>query len=125
MNVLDLDRIKRADALLDLAKAQRPDITETAVDIAAHYTAPEDEQSLNHSLTPMEPLKVYTPAEVATMLSVHPETVMRYIRAGKIRALGGGRGRAVRISLAELERFWKEQGAGDLIRTTADEPAHA
>src|SRR5690554_1099382 len=51
--------------------------------------------------------------EAAELLLLHPETVRRFVREGLIKAVKIGR--AVRIERAELERYWRAQGGGELF----------
>lgn len=130
MKALNLERVRKGDELLATAKIIRPSVVDTPVPVAEildeiesideHTNTQPTNQAPN-----MEPLKIYTPVEAAALLSIHPETLMRYVREGRLRAMGGGvKGRPVRISLAELEKFWKAQGGGEMIRPK-DETVHA
>ena len=55
----------------------------------------------------------YTLAEAAKVLSCHPETLRRAIRAGQLQAAKLGRG--FRISRIDLEAFWASSGGGVLF----------
>ncbi len=46
----------------------------------------------------------YTPEQVATILQVTPESIRRYVRSGKIKAIKLG-GKFIRISKDELDIF--------------------
>ncbi len=48
--------------------------------------------------------RFYTTEEVAKILRVDPESVRRYVRSGKLRAIKLG-GKFIRIDEADLERF--------------------
>ena len=55
--------------------------------------------------------ELLTVDEVARQLKLHPETVRRWIRGGKLRAISLGSDRAgLRIRASEVQRFL---GAGD------------
>jgi len=49
-------------------------------------------------------------AQNQTLLGVHPESVRRWIRAGKLKAAKAGR--HLLISRADLKTFWKNMGGG-------------
>ncbi len=49
-----------------------------------------------------EPL--YTPAQVSKMLQVHPLTVLRYLKDGRLRGLRLGR--VYRIRESDLQKFF-------------------
>lgn len=53
---------------------------------------------------------IYTLKEAAELLSVHPETIRRAYRDGKLKAAVIGR--ILRISESELERYWASLGGG-------------
>jgi excisionase family DNA binding protein len=55
---------------------------------------------------------IYTLKEAADLLSLHPETIRRAYRDGKLKAALVGR--ILRISEAELERYWVALGGGQL-----------
>lgn len=56
---------------------------------------------------------VYTVPEAAKLLGMHVQTMRKAIRDGKIKAATVGR--VKKISRAELERYWKAQGGGELF----------
>ena len=60
----------------------------------------------------MERKLIYNLTESAELLMLHPETLRRAIKAGKLQA--ANLGRALRISAVELERWWKAQGGGEI-----------
>ena len=47
--------------------------------------------------------KVYTPKQVAEILQVHPYTILKWIRAGKLKAIKVGR--VYRIQSSDLAQF--------------------
>jgi len=47
--------------------------------------------------------KLYTTEQVAQLLQIHPLTVLKYIKAGKLRAIKLGR--VYRIRESELQKF--------------------
>jgi len=51
--------------------------------------------------------ELWTIEEVATLLRVHPETVRRWVRSGRMQAvrLGDGPKAPIRIDQAEVDRF--------------------
>ena len=53
---------------------------------------------------------IYTLKEAAELLSLHPETIRRAYRDGRIKAAVIGR--MLRISETELERYWVANGGG-------------
>jgi excisionase family DNA binding protein len=55
----------------------------------------------------MQQVDLWTVAQVAEYLQLNPETIRRWIRAGKLEAvkLGTGRTAALRIHQAEVERL--------------------
>lgn len=53
----------------------------------------------------MSPEKLYTVEEIAAALSVHPETVRKWIKAGEIEAIDLGGRAGYRISQAALDDF--------------------
>jgi excisionase family DNA binding protein len=57
----------------------------------------------------------FSAQEAAQILGVHPETVRRMIRTGRLRAARGRRGRASIISRMDLEALYKGQGGGSLF----------
>lgn len=51
-----------------------------------------------------EKQRFYTTDELASMLKVHPESIRRYVRSGKLRAVKLG-GKFIRIEKTDVERF--------------------
>ena len=51
--------------------------------------------------------RIFTVSEAAKYLRCHPETIRRAIRDGRLRP--GKLGRGYRISIAQLDAFWKKQ----------------
>ncbi len=62
------------------------------------------EASVEGEPTVVEEQRFYTVEEVAMLLKVDPETVRRYVRQGKLRAMKPG-GRFIRIEHSDLESF--------------------
>jgi excisionase family DNA binding protein len=98
--------------------------TPRARDLAAYIDALEgilplrDEAPNTHIFRAMPELAqktTYSTAEVAEILGVHVETVRRWIRDGKLRAARGTQGRPSTISRAELVRWFRESGGGELF----------
>ena len=57
--------------------------------------------------------KAFSLKEVASILGVHPETIRRAVKAGKLKAAKIGKD--YRISKPELERYFKATGGGRLF----------
>jgi excisionase family DNA binding protein len=60
----------------------------------------------------------YTTQEAAALLACHPETLRRAIRSGDLKAQGK---RPYRVSAAELQSWWREQGGGELALPVLDD----
>lgn len=56
-------------------------------------------------------LQFYTPEQVAKILQVNPESVRRYVRSGKLKAIKLG-GKFIRIEKKDLEDFIASMKAG-------------
>lgn len=99
---IDLEGIREVDAKADALVAQYPNLRRMT------------EADLVNALTPPPIKEAYSAVEVAAILGFHPEHVRKMIRTGKIRAakLGG----AWRVSRADLERYWRDQGGGELFQ---------
>jgi len=57
--------------------------------------------------------RAFSLKEVASILGVHPETIRRAIKAGKLKAAKIGKD--YRIAKTELDRFFKAMGGGELF----------
>lgn len=55
----------------------------------------------------------FTLTEVSTLLGLHPESVRRYIKDGKLKAAKTGK--QYLISRSDLQIFWKQLGGGTLF----------
>jgi excisionase family DNA binding protein len=53
--------------------------------------------------------RLLTVEEVAKQLSVHPDTIRRWIRSGEIKAVNLGGPAGYRISQSELNRFIRDR----------------
>jgi excisionase family DNA binding protein len=53
--------------------------------------------------------QIYTVEEVASRLTVHPETVRKWIKNGELRATNLGGRAGYRISRSALEQFLRER----------------
>lgn len=100
---IDLERVRRANARLDQLIRDHPElIGETSeddwLDIIEGVLMSQD---------------VYTIKEAADLLKVHPETLRRAIKAGKLKAALFGRD--FRISRQDLSEFYRAQGGGKLF----------
>lgn len=62
---------------------------------------------------PSREQRFYTTEEVATLLRVDPESVRRYVRSGKLRAVKLG-GKFIRIDRADLDRFIEQLKTGNI-----------
>ncbi|MCL4416287.1 MAG: Fic family protein [Actinobacteria bacterium] len=60
---------------------------------------------------PIKEQRFYTAEEVARLLRVDPESVRRYVRSGKLRAVKLG-GKFIRIDRADLDRFIEQLKTG-------------
>ena len=65
----------------------------------------------------MEP-KTYSVAEVARILGAHPQSVRRWIAAGRLKA---AKLKEWRISALDLEEFYRKCGGGRLIAEVESE----
>ena len=61
----------------------------------------------------MNDLAAMTINEAAEVCGVHPETVRRWVREGKLR--GAKIGHEYRVSRREVSLFWRERGGGELF----------
>lgn len=52
-------------------------------------------------------LQFYTPEQVAKILQTNPETIRRYVRTGKLKAVKLG-GKFIRIEKRDFDRFIEE-----------------
>lgn len=98
---IDLDGLREVDAKADALVAKYPNLRRMT------------EADLVNALTPPPIKEAYSAVEVAAILGFHPEHVRKLIRTGKIQAakLGG----AWRVSRADLERYYRAQGGGELF----------
>jgi excisionase family DNA binding protein len=64
--------------------------------------------------------ELLTVEQVAERLQLHPDTVRRYVREGKLRAVRLS-STALRIRSSELDRFLKERETNGESRTTPDD----
>ena len=62
-------------------------------------------------MTMPEPERLLTTEEIAAILSVHPRTVMRWLREGKLKGLKVGR--LWRVRLEDLEAFIRGEKGGE------------
>ena len=60
---------------------------------------------------------VFHVEEIAELLGVHPESVRRWIRSGKLKSAKAGREHLV--SRVDLQAFWKKSGGGTLFKDNA------
>ncbi len=98
--VIDLAGVRRGDAHLKRAKELNPNVTRRAVPIAGILS--NDRLAL-------------TVPEVAQAVGLHPITVRREIRAGRLRAASAGGKGHYRISRADVEVWWRGRGGGGLF----------
>lgn len=77
------------------------DAVNRSLDIYLEAVEPEREAREEAILSQQ---RFYTTEEVARLLNVNPESVRRYVRRGKLRAVKLG-GRVIRIEKADLDRF--------------------
>jgi excisionase family DNA binding protein len=57
--------------------------------------------------------RAFSLKDVATILDVHPDTIRRAVKAGKLKAAKIGKD--YRIAKSELERFFQAKGGGSLF----------
>jgi len=108
MKLIDMEKLKRARKNLDIIAREHPELT---------HLGGEDALRLRERILDLAVDKdklVFQPDEVAELLGVHPESVRRWIRAGKLNAAKAGR--YLLISRADLQTFWKEMGGSTLFR---------
>ncbi len=107
MKSIDMEKVRRARENLDIIGREHPELT---------HLDGEDALRLRERIFDLAVDKdklVFQPDEIAELLGVHPESVRRWIRAGKLKAAKAGR--YLLISRAELQTFWKKMGGGDLF----------
>jgi len=63
-----------------------------------------DKKQRLDSFRPLPPERFYTTDEVARLLRVDPESIRRYVRSHKLRAVKLG-GKFIRIEKADLDKF--------------------
>jgi excisionase family DNA binding protein len=97
--VIDLEGVRRGDAHLKRAKELNSDVTRRAVPVAGIVS--------NSRLA-------FTVPQVAEIVGLHPITVRREIRAGRLRAASAGGKGHYRISRADVETWWRSRGGGVL-----------
>jgi excisionase family DNA binding protein len=105
--VIDLEGVRRGDAHLKRAKELNPDVTRRAVPVAGILSSSR---------------LALTVPEIAQAVGLHPITVRREIRAGRLRAASAGGKGHYRISRADVEAWWRGRGGGSLF---ADAPMEA
>jgi excisionase family DNA binding protein len=98
--VIDLAGVRRGDAHLKRAKELNPNVTRRSVPVAGILS--------NNRLA-------LTVPEVAQAVGLHPITVRREIRAGRLRAASAGGKGHYRISRADVEVWWRGRGGGGLF----------
>jgi len=63
----------------------------------------------------LDPDKLYSPREAAAIIKVHPETIRRWVREGRIGAQKGLRGQVYKVKgadvMREVERLRMEKPA--------------
>ena len=107
---IDLAGVRRGDAHLERAVEVDPTVTRRPVPVPA-ILAREHMRKLTYSV-----------AEAAALVGYAPETLRRAIRAGQLKAAGGGKGAEYRISSVELERWWRDvKNGGELFPPTREE----
>lgn len=103
MSAIDLDAIRRGDALLERARRQLRGRTPRPVPI--------------EEIDPMtEEKAAYTTEEISELLTVNIQTVRRWIRDGDLAAIKVGQG--YRVDRPALERFWRARGGTALFSST-------
>jgi excisionase family DNA binding protein len=100
---------KVAEARNNLARIARdhPELTNLSGDDKSRLLEKVFEVAIDEGKT------VFQLEEVAELLGVHPESVRRWIRAGKLKAMKAGR--QYLISRTDLQAFWKKGGGGSLF----------
>lgn len=100
---IDLDRVRKANARLDQLIKEHPELIGEA----------SEKDWLDIIMDTTMEQQVYTVQEAADILKVHPETVKRAIKAGRLKAFKMGKG--IRISKPDLAEFYRSYGGGKLF----------
>jgi excisionase family DNA binding protein len=104
----DLPRIAAALRRLDELAAEHPHL------IAPMGHPPPAVEDWLATLNEVEAMpKTYSTEELAELIGIHPETLRKEIRAGRLKAATVGR--VIRISEPEAAAWWAEQGGGQLF----------
>jgi excisionase family DNA binding protein len=114
MHTLDLAQIAQGRALLQDAKDLRLDVVEAPVPIS---------EILNRTQSHTNPLMLSVPTfsvqDAANILSVHPETLRRLIREGKIQATRAGAGKKSLLTAHALDLYVRRQGGAPIFPNLA------
>lgn len=109
MRVVDLARVRRGRALLDVAAARWPEL----VDGAARGRLAEWLETEREGAMVDDGRTAWSLAEAAAMLGLNPATLRRAIGAGELKAMKLHM--HYRVSRAELAAWWRERGGGELF----------
>lgn len=112
---IDFKAVQESRARLKKLMEEHPELADEAAD--KDQLAREWEQDLEGILD-MDKM-TFTIQEAAELLSCHPDTIRRAIRAGKLKAAAFGKG--IRISRADLEKYYQDLGGGTLFGDAWDE----
>ena len=104
---INMDMVREARKNLARIASDHPELTNLSGDDRSRLLEEVFEMTLDKNKM------VFQLEEVAGLLGVHPESVRRWIRAGKLKAAKAGR--QYLISRADLQSFWKEQGGATLF----------
>lgn len=63
--------------------------------------------------------EIYTSDQVAKILQVHPQTVLKFIREGKLR--GSKVGRGYRVKASDIEKFLEDSAEQPNVKSTKKE----
>lgn len=101
MKAIDLELVRKGDALVEKAKAE------------GTRAIPETEFNQAWKGKPMEK-EVYSAREAAELLGMTPVTLKREIRKGNLKA--AKLARDWRISKVDLEDYYRKSGGGELFQ---------
>ena len=107
MKKIDMEKVKQARENLDIIAREHPELTNQDGDYALRL------RERIFDVTVDKDKMVFQLDEVAELLGVHPESVRRWIRAGKLSAAKTGK--QYLISRSDLQAFWKDMGGATLF----------
>ncbi len=106
---IDFKAVQESKARLSKLAREHPELIDKSL--------PEDERIRQWEMAlkeiEMDQKSAFTLTEAAELLSCHPDTLRRAIRAGKLKA--GKIGKDYRISKPDLQEFYTSMGGGRLF----------